>query len=346
MDAPPPPPPPGGGNGPPPVGGSGSAAATTALLIAAGAGQKTVSGNSGDVFEPALSFQGYRKGMCFKLGDQGLGYYTDHYQTLVATVRPQLPESWRSCKLREELLKVDPACGAGLALTHSDYGFAVEKVAEQPGQNLEVGDVVVAVEGRLFVGISGPQMQASFQKRRVDGARLTVASLEEVRYLATRDPNVTECWDATNQTYYYFNKKTGKSSWVREEVEEAAAASSSSAANVSAAPASGPAPVDLANFLSHGFNAPKEQQAKKKRKAKDEGPKKDESDLAREEKGRWDEWNSGERGGYTEMFLRKYKNCTSYPVKPKEDKRLKGSVGPGQGNEYMARWTGSKNSFN
>lgn len=288
--------------------------------------------------------------MVFKLGNQGLGYYLDADQTMISQVRPKLPERWRECQLREEQLRVDPAEGAGLSLEHSEFGFAVEAVDPEPGQDVAPGEVIVAMEGRLLAGLSAPQMQASFQKRRVDGARLQVASLAEVKELANRDPAIIECWDAQHQCVYYFHKRTAKTAWTREELQpppdplaprETAAAASSGAA------AAGQAPIDIANFLRHGFAQPKEQEAKKKRKAKaDAEPEKDESDLARQERQRWKAWNEGGRGGYTDMFLNKYRNCTSWESKPKEDKRLKGSVGPGHGNEYVARWTGSKNSFN
>eukprot|EP00435_Cladocopium_sp_Y103_P055003 s444_g18.t1 len=65
------------------------------------------------------------------------------------------------------------------------------------------------------------------------------------------------------------------------------------------------------------------------------------------ERKRWRNWNEGGRGGYTEQFFDRYKNVRmEEPNKNKYDKRMKGSVGPGSGMEYMARWTGSKNSFN
>jgi len=79
-----------------------------------------------------------------------------------------------------------------------------------------------------------------------------------------------------------------------------------------------------------------EEPAKKKKKTVEKTNEKDESDLARAEKERWNEWNAGDKGGYTEQFLNRYKNCTSWESKPKKDKRLKGSVGPGNGNEYIA----------
>merc|ERR1711972_980554 len=132
-----------------------------------------------------------------------------------------------------------------------------------------------------------------------------------------------------HQRVYYFHKKTGKSGWTMEDLLEPASASS--------APASNQAPIDLANFLSHGFAKPKDPPKAKRKKAQasSAASAKDESDLAREERKRWADWNSGEKGGYTEQFLERYKGCRSNPAKPKEDKRLKGSVGPGQGMEYM-----------
>lgn len=310
-------------------------------------------------FQAAEAFEGARKGAVFKLGPLGLGYYLDASQTLLPQLRPQLPDRWRNANsLREESLRVDPKDGAGLSLEHSDFGFVVEAVATSPGQDVAPGEVIVAMEGRLLCGLSAPQMQASFQKRRVGGTRMHVASLAELQYLAARDPNIVETWDAQHQAYYYFHKKTGRSSWSRDELEipAAPAEAGGSASSTSAAP------VDLSNFLLHGFAKPKEPPKKKHKPTPAEKAKaaaaeaavadgsgdltKDESDLAREERGRWNDWNEGGRGGYTEEFFARYKNCTSNPGKALKDKRLKGSVGPGQGMEYMARWTGSKNSFN
>eukprot|EP00419_Tripos_fusus_P005924 CAMPEP_0172687132 /NCGR_PEP_ID=MMETSP1074-20121228/21450_1 /TAXON_ID=2916 /ORGANISM="Ceratium fusus, Strain PA161109" /LENGTH=91 /DNA_ID=CAMNT_0013506549 /DNA_START=3 /DNA_END=275 /DNA_ORIENTATION=+ len=91
-------------------------------------------------------------------------------------------------------------------------------------------------------------MQASFQKRRIDGARLQVASLAEVKSLATRDPAVIECWDARHQRPYYFHKKTAKVAWTLEELAETQPVAES--ANQGKSDGSGDgsgAPIDLAN---------------------------------------------------------------------------------------------------
>jgi len=297
-------------------------------------------------YEPAEAFSGARPGMCFKLGHLGLGYYKDtvgeQADDQLEAVRQQLPETWRAAdSLRQERLRVDPEAGAGLSLTRTDFGFAVAGVSDNPGQEVREGDVIVAVEGRLFVGLSAPQMQASFQKRRVNGAKLQVADLAQVEKLSKMDPNIVECWDAQNQRVYYFHKKTAKSGWTQEELQAPAAAEKEKA--------SGP-PIDLASFMSHGFGASKEPAKKRMKKKPDSAIPahvgKDESELAKEERERWKAWNDGGQGGYTEQFFEKYKNCQSNPAKPKKDKRLDGSVGPGQGMEYMAKWTGSKNSFN
>jgi len=304
-------------------------------------------------FEPAASFLGARPGKVFKLDYLGLGYYLDSTQTLIPELRPKLPERWRDANLREERLQVDTKAGAGVSLEHTEFGFAIEKVEAVPGQQMQKGEVIVAMEGRVLAGLSAPQMQASFQKRRINGARVQVASLAEVKELATRDPAVIECWDAQHQRPYYFHKLTAKVAWTREELKVAQPAAETPKQGNSDGNADGPgAPIDLANFLSHGFAKQKEPPQKKRKKEKTEGAgekkelEKDESDMSRAEKARWNDWNEGGRGGYTLQFLDKYRNCTSWESKPKQDKRMKGSVGPGHGNEYVARWTGSNNSFN
>eukprot|EP00930_Biecheleria_cincta_P065018 TRINITY_DN50710_c0_g1_i1.p1 TRINITY_DN50710_c0_g1~~TRINITY_DN50710_c0_g1_i1.p1 ORF type:complete len:329 (-),score=73.01 TRINITY_DN50710_c0_g1_i1:167-1132(-) len=303
-----------------------------------------------EAFQPAETFQGARPGMAFKLGLLGLGYYLDPLQaqkTLLDEVIPQLPETWRTATFREEQLCVDEAKGCGLDLEHSEFGFAVTEVEAEPGQELQAGEVIVAIEGRILAGLSAPQMQASFVKRQVKGARLHVANLAHVEELSKRDPAIVEMWDNVKQHAYFFHKKTGKSAWTWQELqsESTTASSSSQAGSQGTAQA---APIDLSHFLTHGFAKQKEapkKKAKNKEAAKDAG--KDESDFARDERKRWREWNEGGSGGYTEAFFARYKKVQAFPEKPKNnDKRLKGSVGPGNGMEYMARWTGSKNSFN
>lgn len=309
--------------------------------MAEGAVQASKSGSP--FYEYSPGFAGARPGYVFKLDHLGLGYYLDPLQTLIPKVREQLPEKLRQVNLREERLTVDAEAGAGVALEPSEFGFLVTKVSDNPGQNVAEGDVIVAVEGRMFVGISGDQMKASFLKRRVDGARLTVANLEECKAADMKDPSIIEGWDARNGCKYYFSKKSGLSAWSIEELRKKEVPK----AKEEEAPK---APVDLQHFLQHGFMAPLESEQdkqKKKRKKEDLSQlKKDESDMARAEKSRWNEWNEGGTGGYTEAFFAKYRNCQSAPEKKKEPKILKGSVGPGLGMDKFEKWTGSKNSFN
>jgi hypothetical protein len=293
-------------------------------------------------FEYSPAFVGERPGFVFKLDTMGLGYYKDARETLLPKVRDQLPDLWRQCSIREERLKVDPDAGAGIALKGCEFGFLVESVEDEPGQDLTDGDVIVAVEGRMFVGISEDQMKASFLKRRVDGARLAVVRLEEAKELAAKDESIIEGWDARNGCKYFFSKKSGLSAWSIEELKLKEAPK--------AKEEEGPkAPIDLNHFLQHGFLDPleSEQDRNKKRKKKESTElQKDESDRARDEKSRWNDWNEGGRGGYTDAFFAKYRNVRAFEPAPKPDKRLKGSVGPGMGCDRFEAWTGSKNSFN
>lgn len=142
---------------------------------------------------------------------------------------------------------------------------------------------------------------------------------------------------------YFFSKRSGISAWSLEDLKQKEAPK--------AAPEAAPkAPVDLQHFLQHGFAKPLESEQdknnKKKRKKTSDELEKDESDLARAEKSRWNDWNEGGTGGYTAAFFSKYRNARAFPEKVKPDKRLKGSVGPGQGMDRFESWTGSKNSFN
>jgi len=294
-------------------------------------------------FEYSPGFAGARPGYVFKLDHMGLGYYLDSLQTLLPKIREQLPALWREAPMREERLKVDVKTGAGVALEPSEFGFLVTKVADEPGQNLTQGDVVVAVEGRLFVGISGDQMKASFLKRRVDGARLAVVRLEEVKELAAQDASIIEGWDARNGCKYFFSKRSGLSAWSIEDLKKKEAPK----AVEEKAPE---APVDLSHFLQHGFmkalESEQEKTNKKRKKKESAEPEKDVSDLARDEKSRWNDWNEGGTGGYTEAFFDRYKNAKAFPGEKKAVKVMKGSVGPGLGLDRFEKWTGSKNSFN
>lgn len=94
-----------------------------------------------------------------------------------------LPENWRDAKFREAKLLVDDAKGCGLGMAHSAFGLVVETVEVTPGQDLQPGEVIVAVEGRSLAGLSAPQMEASFQKRRLQGARLLVASFVQAEHV-------------------------------------------------------------------------------------------------------------------------------------------------------------------
>lgn len=304
---------------------------------------------SPETFQAAESFQGARPGYVFKVDKHGLGYYLDPVQvnrSIWDDVVSKLPETWRDTPHREEQLRVSQQQSCGLSMSHSDFGFVVDKVEDEPGQKLHKGEAIVAIEGRLLAGLSAPQMQASFQKRRVDGARLYVVDLAKAEELSRRDPNIIEMWDPVKQHNYFFHKKTGKSAWTLEELQPAPSTSTSTSASSEKRKAdASQAPIDIAHFMQHGFAKQKEQ-PKKKAKAKADETDRSESDLAREERARWRNWNEGGTGGYTQQFFDRYKNCRAFDPKPKEDKRLKGSVGPGPGMEYMARWTGSKNSFN
>ncbi|CAE7941808.1 RAD5A, partial [Symbiodinium necroappetens] len=219
----------------------------------------------------AESFQGARPGYVFKVDKHGLGYYLDPVQvnrSIWDDVVSKLPETWRDTPHREEQLRVSQQQSCGLSMSHSDFGFVVDKVEDEPGQKLHKGEAIVAIEGRLLAGLSAPQMQASFQKRRVDGARLYVVDLAKAEELSRRDPNIIEMWDPVKQHNYFFHKKTGKSAWTLEELQPAPSTSTSTSASSEKRKAdASQAPIDIAHFMQHGFAKQKEQ-PKKKAKAK------------------------------------------------------------------------------
>ncbi|CAK9058061.1 unnamed protein product [Durusdinium trenchii] len=242
-------------------------------------------------FQASESFQGARPGYAFKMGPKGLGYYLDAKQgtkSFWAEAIAQLPETWREAPFREALLRVHAEKGCGVGMAHSAFGLVVETVDEVPGQDLQPGEVIVSIEGRVLASLSAPQMQASFQKRRLDGAKLLVGNHTQVKELSQRDPNIIQMWDPLKKHNYFFHKKSGRSAWTLEELqskEGGAAASAPEAAKSSQA-----APIDLSHFLQHGFAKQREPPPKKRPKAKASSQKeeedgKDESDLARDDRG-------------------------------------------------------------
>ncbi|CAE7027920.1 ynaI [Symbiodinium sp. CCMP2592] len=212
--------------------------------------------SSPETFQAAESFQGARPGYVFKVDKHGLGYYLDPVQvnrSIWDDVVSKLPETWRETPHREEQLRVSEQQSCGLSMSHSDFGFVVDKVEDEPGQKLQKGEAIVAIEGRLLAGLSAPQMQASFQKRRVDGARLYVVDLAKAEELSRRDPNIIEMWDPVKQHNYYFHKKTGKSAWTLEELQPAPSTSTSASSEKRKAEAPSQAPIDIAHFMQHGI---------------------------------------------------------------------------------------------
>eukprot|EP00913_Durusdinium_trenchii_P011094 g10416.t1 len=144
------------------------------------------------------------------MGPKGLGYYLDAKQgtkSFWAEAIAQLPETWREAPFREARVQSD-ACrgvhaekGCGVGMAHSAFGLVVETVDEVPGQDLQPGEVIVSIEGRVLASLSAPQMQASFQKRRLDGAKLLVGNHTQVKELSQRDPNIIQMWDPLKKAW-------------------------------------------------------------------------------------------------------------------------------------------------
>jgi len=106
---------------------------------------------------------------------------TDTVPPWLATAFPgRRWESLCSCTLR-----VDPDAGAGLDLDATDLGYVVDGVDDRPGQapELRVGAVIVAIEGKVLLGLSSQGLEAAFESEFRDGAALVILDAEELRHV-------------------------------------------------------------------------------------------------------------------------------------------------------------------
>lgn len=75
--------------------------------------------------------------------------------------------------LRRCSLKVDPVAGAGLELSTCDAGYLIEAVDPVPGQaNLRRGFAIVAIGGRLLLGLEPEEVERRFSGAVCDGAEV------------------------------------------------------------------------------------------------------------------------------------------------------------------------------
>lgn len=90
------------------------------------------------------------------------------------------PSDAAECRLVE--LNVDPDKGAGLDLSEGHYGFVVDAVEAEPGQQLSPGDVLLEIDGvQLWGGLGLERLGEAFGSRFADGARLRVARADAVQ---------------------------------------------------------------------------------------------------------------------------------------------------------------------
>ncbi|CAJ1371817.1 unnamed protein product [Effrenium voratum] len=85
--------------------------------------------------------------------------------------------SLRSCQLR-----VEPDLGAGLELEVCGAGYVVDDC--QHAQDLKPGDVIVAIAGRLLVGLDEDQVEEHFGAAFCDGAPLLVGSFDQLQHFS------------------------------------------------------------------------------------------------------------------------------------------------------------------
>mmetsp|Transcript_71764 Transcript_71764/g.126686 ORF Transcript_71764/g.126686 Transcript_71764/m.126686 type:complete len:731 (-) Transcript_71764:249-2441(-) len=69
-------------------------------------------------------------------------------------------------------LRVAIGLGAGLELESSDLGFVVTAIEREPGQNLKVGDAILAIGGKTLLGCSEEEIEARFRDAFRHGSAL------------------------------------------------------------------------------------------------------------------------------------------------------------------------------
>lgn len=83
--------------------------------------------------------------------------------------------------IRAAVLRVDAEKGAGLEMTAHPFGYLVDNVEADPGQDLTPGDVLLAVDGEpLWGDLSEDQLNDVFGREFADGASVDVAPACEV----------------------------------------------------------------------------------------------------------------------------------------------------------------------
>lgn len=86
-------------------------------------------------------------------------------------------------------LNLDSESRAGLELTAGDYGYRVDGVDPEPGQQLETGDVIVEIDGvPLWGSLSEDAMDEAFGSRFAARARLLTARVSDVQARAIWRP--------------------------------------------------------------------------------------------------------------------------------------------------------------
>eukprot|EP00913_Durusdinium_trenchii_P009746 g9154.t2 len=92
-----------------------------------------------------------------------------------------LPAPEDAVLCRKVQLHVDAEQGAGLEMTVHSYGYHVDKVEEQPGQDLEPGDVLLSVDGEALWGdLSEDELNEVFGREFADGATVLTAKADAV----------------------------------------------------------------------------------------------------------------------------------------------------------------------
>jgi len=84
--------------------------------------------------------------------------------------------------LRKSRLQLDILSGrAGLELSTCQAGYAVEKILARPGQpELCMGDAILAIGGKVLMGLDEAEVEDCFGQSLCDGVELVTASLDEL----------------------------------------------------------------------------------------------------------------------------------------------------------------------
>merc|ERR1712060_398546 len=78
---------------------------------------------------------------------------------------------------RQVQLRVDDEYGAGIDLSHTEYGYHVDAVEDFPGQDFTSGEVIVEINDRPLTGLTEEEIENTFGECFSNGASLIIIKM-------------------------------------------------------------------------------------------------------------------------------------------------------------------------